>query len=215
MPYIVANRLDGATTVASTMIISAMAGIKIFVTGGIGGVHRGAGDSFDISADLSELANTNVAVVCAGAKSILDIGSTLEYLETMGVPVYGYQTDQFPAFYTRNSGFGVDFQIDSTSVLAKSIKSKWDLGLNGGVVIGNPIPKEHELDEAYINEVIEQALSDADKNNITGKEITPFLLAKITEITGEESLAANIQLVFNNAKVGARLALDLSKLGSN
>ncbi len=212
LPYIVASSLDGATTVASTMIIAALAGIKIFVTGGIGGVHRGAGESFDISADLTELANTDVAVVCAGVKSILDIGSTLEVLETMGVPVYGYQTDEFPAFYTRKSGFSADYRVDDTVLLAKALKTKWDLELKGGVVIGNPIPKEHEVDEQFIRDATDTALREANAKGIKGKDITPFLLAKITELTGEKSLAANIQLVYNNAKVGAQLASAFSAL---
>ncbi|MBU2515584.1 pseudouridine-5'-phosphate glycosidase [bacterium] len=212
LPYIVSGKKDGATTVASTMIIAALAGIKIFVTGGIGGVHRGAGESFDVSADLTELANTNVAVVCAGAKSILDIGSTLEVLETMGVPVYGYQTDEFPAFYTRKSGFSVDYRVENTTLLAETLKIKWELGLNGGVVIGNPIPEEHAIDEQVIKTATDTALQEADSKGIKGKEITPFLLARITELTGEKSLAANIQLVFNNAKIGAQLSVALSKI---
>lgn len=210
LPYVVANKLDGATTVASTMIIAALAGIKVFVTGGIGGVHRGAGSSFDISADLTELANTNVAVVCAGAKSILDIGSTLEYLETMGVPVYGFQTEDFPAFFTRKSGFKVDYRVDDPGQLAATIKTKWDLGLKGGVVIGNPVPEACEMDESVIAGAIENALDEAAAGDVSGKEITPFLLAKLTELTGKDSLNTNIRLVFNNAKVGAQLASALS-----
>lgn len=212
IPFIVAKKIDGATTVAATMIIAALAGIKVFATGGIGGVHRGAETSFDISADLQELANTNVAVVCAGAKSILDIGLTLEYLETMGVPVVGFGTDELPAFYTRRSGFGVDYRIDSEQELAQVIKSKWDLGLNGGVVVANPIPEEYAMDFDLINKAIEDAVAEAEEKGIKGKESTPFLLSKVKDITKGDSLEANIQLVYNNARVGANLAVELSKL---
>lgn len=212
IPFVVSKKLDGATTVAGTMIIANMAGIKVFVTGGIGGVHRGAESTFDISADLKELANTNVAVVCAGAKSILDIGLTLEYLETHGVPVVGYETEEFPAFYTRKSGFKVDYRVDSPKELAASLKAKWDLNLKGSMVIGNPIPAEYEMDYDTINKAIEDALSEAEKLRIKGKEITPFLLDKIKSITSGKSLESNIQLVYNNAMVGARIALELSKL---
>lgn len=212
IPFIVANKKDGATTVASTMIIAELAGIKIFATGGIGGVHRGAEHTFDISADLQELAHTNVAVVCAGAKSILDLGLTLEYLETQGVPVVGFKTEELPAFYTRKSGFKVDYRVDSEEALAKAIKAKWDLGLNGGMVIANPIPEEYQMDYNTITEAIEKALKEAEEKGIKGKESTPFLLAKVKEITGGESLEANIQLVYNNVKVGAKLAVELSKL---
>ena len=212
IPFIIAKKLDGATTVASTMIIAALAGIKIFATGGIGGVHRGAEQTFDISADLQELAHTNVAVVCAGAKSILDIGLTLEYLETQGVPVIGYGTDELPAFYTRRSGFGVDYRVDSPSELALAIKAKWDLGLNGGLVIANPIPKEYEMDYDTINNAINEALKEAEQKGIKGKATTPFLLAKVKEITHGSSLDSNIQLVYNNAKVASMLACELSKL---
>lgn len=212
LPYIVAKKLDGATTVASTMIIAQLAGINVFVTGGIGGVHRGASETFDISADLSELAQTNVAVVCAGVKSILDIGATLEYLETHGVPVFGFKTMEFPAFYTRQSGFGVDHTFDSTVELASAIKIKWDLGLKGGFVIGNPIPEQYEMAADKINDAISQALNEADNKGIKGKKVTPFLLARIVELTGSESLRANIQLVLNNAEVGACLAKDLCEL---
>lgn len=213
IPFIVARKADGATTVASTMIIAALAGIKVFATGGVGGVHRGAETSFDISADLQELANTNVAVVCAGAKSILDIGLTLEYLETMGVPVVGFETDEMPAFYTRKSGFGVDYRIDEVEELALAIKSKWDLGLNGGLVVANPIPEEYAMDYDLITKSIEDALVEAEEKGIKGKESTPFLLAKVKDITEGESLDANIQLVYNNAKLGAKLALEISQLG--
>lgn len=213
IPFIVAKKADGATTVASTMIIAALAGIKVFATGGVGGVHRGAETSFDISADLQELAHTNVAVVCAGAKSILDIGLTLEYLETFGVPVIGFDTDEMPAFYTRKSGFGVDYNIDNTEELALAIKAKWDLGLEGGLVIANPIPEEYQMDYDLITKSIEEALVEAEEKGIKGKESTPFLLAKVKDITEGESLDANIQLVYNNAKLGAQLAVELSKLG--
>jgi pseudouridine-5'-phosphate glycosidase len=211
IPFIVAKQLDGATTVASTMIIAALAGIKIFATGGIGGVHRGAQQTFDISADLQELAHTNVAVVCAGAKSILDIGLTLEYLETNGVPVVGFGTDEMPAFYTRKSGFAVDYRIDNAKELANAIKAKWDMGLTGGIVIANPIPEQYQLDYALITRVIDEAVREAEKKGIKGKETTPFLLAKVKEITQGESLEANIHLVYNNAQVAAQLALELVK----
>ncbi|WP_346913845.1 pseudouridine-5'-phosphate glycosidase [Clostridium sp.] len=212
IPFIVANKLNGATTVASTMIIAALAGIKVFATGGIGGVHRGAAQTMDISADLEELAMTDVAVVCAGCKSILDIGLTREYLETKGVPVVGFQTEELPAFYTRKSGFKVDYKVDSEEILAKALKAKWDLGLEGGMVVANPIPEEFEMDYDTINSAIETAVKEAEEKGIVGKESTPFLLAKVKEITGGSSLESNIQLVFNNAKVGAKLAVELSKL---
>ncbi len=212
IPFIVAKGLDGATTVASTMIIAALAGIKVFATGGIGGVHRGAQETFDISADLQELAHTDVAVICAGAKSILDIGLTLEYLETLGVPVIGYGTDELPAFYTSKSGFGVDYRVDSAKELAKALKTKWDLGLNGGAVIANPIPTEHEMDYDTITSAIEAALKEAKEKGIKGKESTPFLLAKVKELTEGSSLDSNIQLVYNNVKVGAEIAVELCNL---
>ncbi|WP_291572119.1 pseudouridine-5'-phosphate glycosidase [Clostridium sp. UBA4548] len=212
IPFIVANKLNGATTVASTMIIAALAGIKVFATGGIGGVHRGATETFDISADLEELSMTNVAVVCAGAKSILDIGLTLEYLETKGVPVVGFNTDELPAFYTRKSGFKVDYRVDTEANLAKALKAKWDLGLNGGVVVANPIPEKYAMDFDVITNAITNAVKEAEEKGIKGKESTPFLLAKVKEITKGESLESNIQLVYNNAVVGARLAVELSKL---
>jgi pseudouridine-5'-phosphate glycosidase len=213
IPFIIANKADGATTVASTMIIAALAGVKVFATGGIGGVHRGAQETFDISADLQELAHTNVAVICAGAKSILDIGLTLEYLETQGVPVVGFGTDELPAFYTRKSGFGVDYRVDSADKLAVALKAKWDLGLNGGVVVANPIPEQYEMDYDAITNAIENALKELDEKGIKGKESTPFLLGKVKEITGGASLDSNIQLVYNNAKVGAQIAVELAKLG--
>lgn len=212
IPFIIANKLDGATTVASTMIIATLAGVKVFATGGIGGVHRGAQETFDISADLQELAHTNVAVVCAGAKSILDLGLTLEYLETQGVPVVGFGTDELPAFYTRKSGFAVDYRVDSVDDLAVAVKAKWDLGLNGGLVIANPIPEQYEMDYDTITTAIENALKEADEKGIKGKESTPFLLAKVKDITGGASLESNIQLVYSNAKVASQLAVELSKL---
>ncbi len=211
-PVVLAKGLYGATTVAGTMIVAKMAGIKVFVTGGIGGVHRGASETMDISADLQELAQTDVAVVCAGAKSILDIGLTLEYLETQGVPVLGYQTDQFPAFYTRNSGFNVDYNIASPEEMAKVMQFKWDMKLNGGIVIANPIPAEFALDEDYINQSIENAIKEMKKKKITGKETTPFLLSKLKEITEGKSLSANIELVKNNARIGAKIAIAYSAL---
>ena len=211
LPFVLSKGLDGATTVASTMIIANLAGIKVFVTGGIGGVHRGAEKTFDISADLQELARTNVAVVCAGAKSILDLGLTLEYLETFGVPVIGFKTEEFPAFFTRKSGFKVDYRIEDEGELAKIIKTKWGLGLDGGVVVANPIPKEYEMDPKIIDKAIKDALNDAETKDIKGKEVTPFLLDKVKEITGGKSLKSNIELVYNNAAVGANLAIELEK----
>lgn len=211
LPYIVASGKDGATTVASTMIIAQMAGIKIFATGGIGGVHRGAETTMDISADLEELSMTNVAVVCAGAKSILDIGLTLEYLETKGVPVVGYQTDELPAFYTQKSGFKVDFNLNSPREIADLLKVKWDMDLRGGVVVANPIPLEYSMDPEFIKGIIEKAVLQAEEKGIKGKETTPFLLAKIKEITSGDSLDANIQLVYNNAKLAAEIAVELAK----
>lgn len=211
IPFIVSQGLDGATTVASTMVIADLAGIRIFATGGIGGVHRGAQETFDISADLQELAQTDVAVVCAGAKSILDIGLTLEYLETHGVPVIGFGTDELPAFYTSKSGYPVDYRLDSPEEVANALRTKWDLGLSGGAVIANPIPTEYEMDGDEINRVIDAAVLEAKEKGIVGKATTPFLLAKVTELTKGSSLDANIQLVYNNAKVGARIAVTLSR----
>jgi pseudouridine-5'-phosphate glycosidase len=213
IPFVIAKGLDGATTVASTMILAAMAGVRVFATGGIGGVHRGAETSFDVSADLLELARTDVAVICAGAKSILDIGLTLEYLETNGVPVVGYGTDELPAFYTRKSGFGVDYRVDTPAELARAIKAKWDLNLRGGLIVANPIPAEYAMDPAAINAAIDEALRQAAKAGIKGKETTPFLLAKVKELTGGDSLDSNIQLVYNNAKVAAAIAVELAALG--
>ncbi len=212
IPFILAKKLDGATTVASTMIVANLAGIKVFGTGGIGGVHRGAQESFDISADLQELANTNVAVVCAGAKSILDIGLTLEYLETQGVPVVGFGTEELPAFYTRKSGFKVDYKVDTAKELAEALKAKWDLGLKGGMVVGNPIPEEYQMDYDTITKAINDAVKEAEEKGIKGKESTPFLLAKVKDITKGKSLEANIQLVYNNVAVASDLAIELSKL---
>ena len=211
-PYIISNKMNGATTVAATMIVANMAGISLFVTGGIGGVHRGADKTFDISADLMELSQTNVAVVCAGVKSILDIGSTLEYLETQGVPVMGYQTLDFPAFYTQKSGFQTEYQLKDAFDAAKTIKTKWELGLNGGVIIANPIPKQHQMDQKIIDQAIKEALNQADAQNINGKDITPFLLSKIAELTGANSLISNVQLIINNAKVGGQIAKQYAEL---
>lgn len=212
LPMVVAQGLHGATTVATTMICAALAGINVFVTGGIGGVHKGAPETFDISADLTELAQTNVCVICAGAKSILDIGLTLEYLETQGVPVLGYQTEEFPAFYTRTSGFKADYKVDSPEIVARAMKAKWDLGLNGGLIVGNPIPTDQSMDEDVINKAIADALNEANALGIKGKETTPFLLAKIKENTGGDSLDSNIELVYNNARVGGQIAVAFSKL---
>ncbi len=212
IPMILAKELDGATTVATTMMIAELAGIKVFATGGIGGVHRNAQETFDISADLMELANTSVAVVCAGAKSILDIGLTLEYLETHGVPVIGYQTDDFPAFYTRTSGFTVDYNGESAKIIAEAIKVKEHLDLTGGMVIANPIPEEYALDESYINNAINKAVADAEAAGIRGKKITPFILSAILDITAGKSLYANKQLVYNNARVATMIAKELCSL---
>ena len=202
----------GATTVATTMLIASLAGIRIFATGGIGGVHRKAQETMDISADLQELAHTPVAVVGAGCKSILDIGLTLEYLETMGVPVIGYQTDDFPAFYCRKSGFGVDYNCPDAKTAAEIMKTKWDLGLEGGMLFGNPIPEEYELDFDEMEVVINKALALAEEKGIRGKATTPFLLANIKEITGGVSFASNLQLAYNNAKVAAQIAVEYAKL---
>ncbi|MBA4536734.1 pseudouridine-5'-phosphate glycosidase [Bacillus aquiflavi] len=211
LPYLVATKKNGATTVASTMICAQMANIEVFVTGGIGGVHRGAEKTMDISADLQELARTNVAVVCAGAKSILDLGLTLEYLETHGVPVVGYETNIFPAFFTRKSPFHVNYRVNSPEEAAEIIRTKWDLGLNGGLVIANPIPEKDALNEAFMNSIIEEALKQAKENHITGKEVTPFLLSKVKELTNGSSLNANISLIKHNAEIGAKIAISLKK----
>ena len=212
MPTYLAMKKNGATTVATTMICAAMAGIKVFATGGIGGVHRGGEVTMDISADLQELKQTSVAVVCAGAKQILDIGRTLEYLETMGVPVIVNGTSDFPAFYCRKSGFGVDYAAKNEAEIAAIIKTKWDLKLDGGVLIGNPIPEEYALDFDEMEQVINQALAEADEKGVRGKEITPFLLAKIKELTKGVSFASNVQLAYNNARVAAKISKELSKL---
>ncbi|HJB68537.1 MAG TPA: pseudouridine-5'-phosphate glycosidase [Candidatus Fournierella excrementigallinarum] len=212
LPILLATGGTGATTVASTMILASLAGIPVFATGGIGGVHRGAATTMDISADLQELAHTPVAVVCAGAKMILDIGLTLEYLETMGVPVLGYNTDQFPAFYCRRSGFGVDYTAKSPAEIAKIARTKWDLGLAGGMLIGNPVPEEYALDFDEMSAVIDKALAAAEKDHVHGKNITPYLLAHIVEYTGGKSLATNIQLAYNNARLAAKVAVELAKL---
>ncbi|WP_077329520.1 pseudouridine-5'-phosphate glycosidase [Virgibacillus siamensis] len=209
LPYLLATKQKGATTVAATMICAELAEVNIFVTGGIGGVHRGAETSMDISADLEELAKTNVAVVCAGAKSILDLGLTMEYLETKGVPVVGYQTDVLPAFFTRTSEFPVNFRLDDAETVAGTLRAKWDLKLQGGAVIANPIPEEYAMNEADISAVIDTALNEAEANNISGKEVTPFLLAKVTELTDGKSLEANIALVKHNAKIGAQIAVNM------
>lgn len=206
LPFVVANGQHGATTVASTMIIAEMANIKVFATGGIGGVHRGAATTFDISADLQELAKTNVTVVCAGAKSILDLGLTTEYLETNGVPVIGYQTRSLPAFFCRTSPFEVSITLNTVEHIAAAMNAKWGMGLRGGMVVANPIPEQYALSESMINTAIEQAVKESEEQGIIGKESTPFLLARVAELTGGDSLNANIQLVFNNAKLAAKIA---------
>ena len=203
---------DGATTVTTTMIIAHMAGIKIFATGGIGGVHRGAETTMDISADLEELGQTPVMVVCAGAKSILDLGLTLEYLETKGVPVIGFGTEELPAFYCRQSGFGVDYRIDTAAELAKVFKASHEMGMKSGMLVTNPIPEEFAMPKATIDAAIDQAIAECNAKGIKGKETTPFLLARVSELTGGDSLASNIQLVFNNAKVAAMTAVEYCKL---
>jgi pseudouridine-5'-phosphate glycosidase len=206
LPVLVARGADGATTVTTTMIIAHLAGIKVFATGGIGGVHRGAETTMDISADLEELAMTPVMVICAGAKSILDLGLTLEYLETKGVPVIGYGTEELPAFYTRKSGFRVDYRIDTPEELAAAFRAKLEMGLKGGMLVTNPIPEEYSMDPDRINAAIDEAIAECNAQGIKGKETTPFLLARIKDITGGDSLASNIQLVLNNARLAARTA---------
>lgn len=210
LAYVLSQKLLGATTVAATMICAELAGIEVFVTGGIGGVHRGAETSFDISADLQELAQTNVAVVCAGVKSILDIGLTLEYLETNGVPVVSVGQPGFPAFFTRESGFKADFQLDTPEAQASFIRTKWQLGLDGGVVVSNPVPQESAMPKEEIDRITEQALGEAEQQGVAGKLVTPFLLARIKELTEGRSLVTNIALVKHNALVGARLAVALN-----
>ena len=206
LPVLVARGADGATTVATTMIIAHLAGIRVFATGGIGGVHRGAETTMDISADLEELGRTPVMVVCAGAKAILDLGLTLEYLETKGVPVIGYGTEELPAFYTRKSGFKVDYRIDTPEELAAAFRAQQEMGLGGGMLVTNPIPEEYSMDPVRINAAIDQAIEDSHRLGIHGKETTPYLLARVKELTGGDSLAANIQLVLNNARLAARTA---------
>lgn len=207
-----ASGMTGATTVATTMLIASLAGIRFFATGGIGGVHRNGQETMDISADLQELANTDVCVVCAGCKQILDIGRTLEYLETMGVPVIGYKTDDFPAFYCEKSGFGVDYRAEDPEIIAKIMKTKWDLGLKGGAIVGNPIPHEYGLDFDYMEKVISASIEKANQKGIRGKNITPFLLADIKDSTGGESFASNLQLAYNNARVASKISVAYSKL---
>lgn len=207
IPYAVALRRDGATTVAATMRIAAMAGIRVFATGGIGGVHRGAQESFDISADITELGRTPVAVVSAGAKAILDLPGTLEALETAGVPVIGFGTDTFPAFYSRESGLKAPIRLDTAEDVAAMLNAKWRLGLPGGALIANPIPAEHEIPAAEIGATIESALAEATRQGIAGKAVTPFLLGRIVEMTAGRSLVANIALVLNNARLAARIAV--------
>ena len=211
LPALVARGADGATTVTTTMIIAHMAGINVFATGGIGGVHRGAEVTMDISADLEELAQTPVMVVCAGAKSILDLGLTLEYLETKGVPVIGYGTDELPAFYTRKSGFGVDYRVDSPEELAAMSRAQRELNYKGGMLVTNPIPEQYAMDKEVIDKAIEQALAEAKEQHVHGKETTPFLLARVVELTGGDSLESNIKLVLNNATVAATTAAELAK----
>ena len=207
VPFMVAAGQTGATTVAATMMLAAMAGIAVFATGGIGGVHRGAQQTFDVSADLQELSRTPVAVVCAGAKSILDLGLTLEYLETHGVPVIGFKTDSLPAFFTRSSAFKVDYRLDTADAIANVMHAKWDMGLNGGLVITNPIPEAFAMPAGKIDLAIAQALQEADSQHITGKATTPFLLDRVNQLTGGNSLAANIELVLNNARLAAAIAI--------
>lgn len=209
LPILCAQKKDGATTVAATMIIAAMAGIRVFATGGIGGVHRGAETTMDISADLEELSQTPVAVVCAGAKSILDLGLTLEYLETKGVPVIGYGTKELPAFFTRKSGFAVDYRMDTPEEIAASIRMQREMDYPGGMLITNPIPVEYSLDADVMQHAVDQALKEAREQNIRGKDSTPFLLARVKELTGGESLASNIQLVYNNVRLAAAIACTL------
>ena len=212
LPFVVAAGLNGATTVASTMIIAAMAGIKVFATGGIGGVHRGAEHTFDISADLQELANTNVTVVCAVANSILDLGLTTEYLETFGVPLIGYQTSALPAFFCRTSPFDVSIRLNSAKEIAKAMAVKWQSGLNGGMVVANPIPEAFAMPEEKINAAINRAVKEAEEQGVVGKASTPFLLARVAELTGGDSLKSNIQLVFNNAILACEIAKEYQQV---
>lgn len=212
LPVVYAKKLWGATTVATTMILANQAGIEVFVTGGIGGVHRGATETMDISADLQELAKTNVTVVCAGAKAILDLPLTLEYLETMGVPVLGYKTEELPAFYNSHSGLKVDYKVDSAKEVAEIIKAKRDNKLQGGILLTNPIPTQYEMKKEIIDKAIDDALNEMNEKGIKGKECTPFLLAKIASITGGDSLESNIKLVLNNAAVGSQIAIEYAKI---
>ena len=212
LPVLVAKGSDGASTVTTTMMIAHLAGIQVFATGGIGGVHRGAETTMDISADLEELGQTPVMVVCAGAKSILDLGLTLEYLETKGVPVIGYGTSELPAFYTRKSGFGVDYELDTPEELAAAFHAERELGMKNGMLVTNPIPEKYSMDHKVIDKAIEQALAEAKAQGIHGKETTPFLLAKVKDLTGGDSLESNIQLVYNNAVLGAKTACALAAL---
>ena len=212
LAVLVSRKADGATTVTTTMMIAHMAGIQVFATGGIGGVHRGAETTMDISADLEELGQTPVMVVCAGAKSILDLGLTLEYLETKGVPVIGYGTSELPAFYTRKSGFGVDYELDTPEELAAAFHAERELGMKNGMLVTNPIPEKYSMDHKVIDKAIEQALAEAKAQGIHGKETTPFLLAKVKDLTGGDSLESNIQLVYNNAVLGAKTACALAAL---
>ena len=212
LPVVYAKKMWGATTVATTMILAAQAGIEVFVTGGIGGVHRGAEKTMDISADLQELAKTNVTVVCAGAKAILDLPLTLEYLETMGVPVLGYKTDELPAFYSSHSGLKVDYKVESAQEMAKIIKEKRENGLTGGILLTNPIPEKYEMKKEIIDGAINKALEEMDKKGVKGKDCTPFLLKTIVELTGGESLESNIELVLNNAAVGSQVAIEYAKI---
>ena len=212
LPVLIARGQDGACTVTTTMMIAAMAGISVFATGGIGGVHRGAETTMDISADLEELGQTPVMVICAGAKSILDLGLTLEYLETKGVPVIGYGTDELPAFYTRRSAFGVDYRLDTPQELAATFHAQREMGLKGGMLVTNPIPEAYAMDPAIINRAIDQAIAESREQGIHGKATTPFLLARVKDLTGGDSLDSNIQLVFNNARLAAETAAELVKL---
>jgi pseudouridylate synthase len=206
LPYVLASGKIGATTVAATMIGAELAGIRVFATGGIGGVHREGEITWDVSADLTELAQTSVAVVCAGCKSILDIGRTLEYLETQGVPVVGYRTDEFPSFFARESGFGVDFRLDTPDEVGALMDTKWKLGMDGGMIITNPVPVSDAMDHEKIEAVIQQALNEAKENNIAGKQVTPYLLDKVKQLTEGKSLQTNIALVKDNAAVAAQIA---------
>lgn len=212
IPYVMAKKLNGATTVSATMILAGMANIHVFATGGIGGVHRKAEVTMDISTDLDELGRTNVCVVCAGAKAILDLEKTLEYLETKGVLVLGYQTNKLPAFYTKTSPYDVNYRVDDPKEIAEVLKNKWDMEIDGGVLVTNPVPDEFSLDEDIMNQAISDALIEMDKLGITGKKVTPFLLSKIKDITKGESLKSNIKLVLNNCKLASLIACEYNKL---